>query len=63
MSDMSIWDVERCSSNMVAPVAPVAPVAAGLSKLSEREDHSSQKHVEFPGLEEQLLIGEFFGRV
>ena len=57
MSDMSIWDVERCSSNMVAPVA------AGLSKLSEREDHSSQKHVEFPGLEEQLLIGEFFGRV
>lgn len=24
----------------------------GLSKLSEREDHSSQKHVEFPGLEE-----------
>ena len=60
MSDMSIWDVERCSSNMVAPVAPVA---AGLSKLSEREDHSSQKHVEFPGLEEKLLIGEFFGRV
>ena len=43
--------------NMVAPVAP------GLSKLSEREDHSSQKHVEFPGLEEQVLIAEFFGRV
>ena len=39
-------------------------MAPGLSKLSEREDHSSQKRVEFPGLEEQGAewgIDEFCG--